>query len=457
MSSSTLALANQVRVDSSNTVRSEAVRVVRINARLNVGGIARHVAWLTAGLRSAGYESVLVAGTVPPGEDDMSDFVRAQGVEPLVIAEMSREISYKDLVTVWKLYRLLLRIRPAVVHTHSAKAGVVGRLAGMLYRWLTPTTLWGRPRQCRVIHTFHGHIFHSYFGPWKTWLFLTIEKVLARTVTDRIVVISAQQYREIHETFGVGKPGQFAVIPLGLDLGVFDGWADRRSVVREELGAADDDVLVGIVGRLTEIKNHGLFLEAAARFLQKQPAGGRRVRFLVVGNGHLRDGLEARARELGLGDAVQFLGMRDDPEDFYPALDVVALTSHNEGTPLTLIEAMANARAIVATNVGGVVDLLGLAPTGVAGAGWTLCERGVLVQPGDATAFSDGLARLVENADLRREIGACGRTFVETNYSKERLLQDVATLYEQLLTPTALSGDGGNDRKTSNPQECDCP
>jgi glycosyltransferase involved in cell wall biosynthesis len=424
------------------------VRVVRINARLNVGGIARHVAWLTAGLRPAGFESVLIAGTLPPGEDDMSDFARAQGVEPLVIPEMSREISPRDLVTVWKLYRLFVRLRPAVVHTHAAKAGAVGRLAGLLYRWLTPGTLVGRPRACRVVHTYHGHVFHSYYGRWKTWLFLTIEKVLARTMTDRIVVISPQQFHEIHGKFGVGRGEQFAVIPLGLDLGAYDGWAGRRHVVRDELGAAADDVLVGIVGRLTEIKNHGLFLEAAARFLREHaaapltlpsPPGGEgrvrgRVQFVVIGNGHLRAGLEARARALGLGQAVRFLGMREDPENFYPALDVVALTSHNEGTPLTLIEAMANARAVIATNVGGVVDLLGPARMGAPAGGWTLCERGLSVPPGDAAAFSNGLGRLVADTRLRRDLGDRGRAFVEGHYAKERLLRDMVALYDELLS-----------------------
>src|SRR5436853_4415688 len=210
------------------------MKIVRIIARLNVGGPAKHVAWLEAGLRRRGVESLLVAGVVPPGEDDMGYFAESLGVRPTVIREMSREVSPKDLITAWKLYRLLLRERPDIVHTHTAKAGTVGRAAGLLYRWLTPSALWGRPRRCRMVHTYHGHIFHSYYGRWKTRLFLAIEKVLGRLATDRIVVISPQQYHEIHETFGVGQAGQFAVIPLGLDLGVYAGWAGRRHVVREE-------------------------------------------------------------------------------------------------------------------------------------------------------------------------------------------------------------------------------
>lgn len=419
---------------------SDRARVVRIAARLNVGGVARHVVWVTRGLQRAGYDSVLVTGVVPPGEDDMNYFARAQGVEPLVIPAMSRAVSLKDLVTVWKLYRLFVRLRPGIVHTHTAKAGAVGRIAGLLYRWLTPGALVGRPRPLRVVHTYHGHIFHSYYGALKTRLFRWIERVLARVATDRIVVLSPQQYREIHQTFGVGRAGQFAVIPLGLDLEMFTGGAARREVVRSELGAEDADILVGIVGRLTEIKNHQLFLQAARLF--KERFGGRsrrRVRFAVIGDGHLRQKLEEQAHQLGLGGDLRFAGTRQDPQDFYPALDIVALTSRNEGTPLTLIEAMANGRPGIATDVGGVVDLLGPARTPCDGpdGGYTLRERGVLVRPDDADAFCAGLARLVGDEGLRRELGKRGRLFVERNYSKERLFSDLSALYDGLLTRDA--------------------
>jgi glycosyltransferase involved in cell wall biosynthesis len=414
------------------------MKVVRIIARLNVGGPARHVVWLSAGLRSAGYESVLVAGVVPQGEDDMGYFAAENGVEPLIIAQMSREISPKDVLTIWKLYRLFVRERPGIVHTHTAKAGTVGRVAGMFYRWLTFGTLIGRPRRCRFVHTYHGHIFHSYYGALLTRIFLSIEKVLALLATDRIIAISPQQYLEIHEKFGVGRAKQFTVIPLGLDTTVFADWSKRRPLMRDKLGASETDVLVGIVGRLTEIKNHALFLQMAARYKEMFGAvkDGRRVRFIVVGDGHLRDKLEAEARELGIESEVMFTGTLSDPENFYPALDVVALTSLNEGTPLTLIEAMANARAVIATAVGGVIDLLGKEVEESSmrneNSGYTLRERGVLVRPNDADAFCAGLARLVEDEELRRVTGERGRRFVEQNYSKERLLADVINLYHEL-------------------------
>src|SRR2546430_2517540 len=218
------------------------MKVVRIIARLNVGGPAKHVAWLEAGLRRRGVESLLVAGVVPPGEDDMGYFADSLGVRPTVIREMSREVSPKDLVTAWKLYRLLLRERPDIVHTHTAKAGTVGRAAGLLYRWLTPSALWGRPGRCRMVHTYHGHIFHSYYGRWKTRLFLLVERALARVATDRIVVVSAQQLEEINGRFRVGRREQFEVIPLGLDTRAFDEARARRATLRREWDARDCDV-----------------------------------------------------------------------------------------------------------------------------------------------------------------------------------------------------------------------
>lgn len=419
------------------------MKIVRIIARLNVGGPARHVVWLTNGLQPPDYESLLVAGTVPPGEDDMSYFAAENNVTPHIIPQMSREISLKDALTVWKLYRLLKRERPDVVHTHTAKAGTVGRVSGMLYRWLTWGTLIGRPRRCRFAHTYHGHIFHSYYGPLKTRVFLGIEKALARLATDSIVVISAQQYREIHEEFGVGRAAQFSVIPLGLDLDVFAEWQERRARLRDELGAGEQDMLVGIVGRLTEVKNHALFLRVVALYKEKhglKSAAGRRVSFVIIGDGHLRGALEEQARVLGLTQDLTFLGTRDDPENFYPALDVVALTSLNEGTPLTLIEAMANARAVIAIAVGGVVDLLGepiahqfnAESVAVEHNAAVLCERGMRVPPNNEEAFCAGLSRLIAAQDLRRELGERGRRFVEQHYSKERLLADVKKLYAEL-------------------------
>jgi glycosyltransferase involved in cell wall biosynthesis len=421
----------------STNTGNTTLRILRVIARLNVGGPARHVIWLTTGLRERGCEAELITGSIPEGEGDMSYFATENGVTPDILPEMSREVSVLDLFTIWQLYRRLVHFKPDVVHTHTAKGGAVGRLAGLLYRWLTPSALWGKPRACKFVHTFHGHVFHSYFGPLKTWLFHTVERGLARWATDRIIVISPEQYREIHEVYRVGRAEQFDVIPLGLDTSIFADAAIRRPRLRREWGTADDEILVGIVGRLTEIKNHALFLEVAARYRAIPDAP--RVRFLLIGDGHLRPALEAQARALGLGDNVTFVGQRDDPEDFYPALDIVALTSLNEGTPLTLLEAMANGRPVVATNVGGVVDLVGATTVEAEKTPYSLHERGLLAPSRDADTFCAALVRLAGDAKLRQDLGERGRQFVVQNYSRERLVDDIAQLYEQ-LTGVPIAG-----------------
>lgn len=410
-------------------------KVVRIIARLNVGGPAKHVVWLTAGLDKTDYETLLVAGTVPEGEGDMGYFAEYSGVVPHFIPEMSREISLKDAATIWKLYRLFLREKPDLVHTHTAKAGTVGRVAGFFYRWLTPSLFLGKPRECKFVHTYHGHIFHSYYGQLKTRLFVTIERMLAWLITDRVVVVSEQQGHEICREFGVGRAEQIRVIPLGLDLEMFSGASGRRQKFRDELGVDENTILVGIVGRLTEIKNHEMFLDSVSKYKKITSSGNNAAHFVIIGDGSLRTRLENQCRSLGLDRDVTFAGERKDLEYFYPALDVVALTSRNEGTPLTLIEAMANARAVIATRVGGVVDLLGGVVDG------EICERGLSIPASDVSAFAVGLNRLICDSDLRKNLGDKGFEFVQSKYRKERLLTDIKNLYDELLNPRAMHKD----------------
>jgi glycosyltransferase involved in cell wall biosynthesis len=244
-------------------------------------------------------------------------------------------------------------------------------------------------------------------------------------------VISEQQRQEINEQFHVGSSRQFRIVPLGLDLDVFSDWSQKGKRFRQELGLDQNVVLVGIVGRLTEIKNHELFLEAIAQYKtngcqERQPA-----RFVVIGDGLLREQLERRAKSLGITSEVIFAGGLRNPDEFYPALDLVALTSRNEGTPLTLIEAMANARPVIATDVGGVVDLVG--PSLERTNEFELCERGISVPAGDAKAFAAGMLRLTSDVDLRRELGARGLAYVQQTYRKARLIDDVKKLYRELL------------------------
>ena len=378
------------------------MRVLRIIARLNVGGPARHVVWLAEGMAREGVETLLVTGVVPPGEDDMSGFAAAHGVTPHLIPSMSRELSPRDVVAIWKLWRLMVRFRPDVVHTHTAKAGAVGRIAGLLYRAVS------RGRSV-FVHTFHGHVFHGYYSPTKTRMFLTIERALARWNTHRIVVLSEQQRREIHETYRIGRAEQFVVIPLGI--APHPAFGHPLPAERGE-----GSFVVGIVGRIAPIKNHDMFLRVAERLRGE-------ARFVVYGDGAERARLEQRARGV-----AEFAGTRDAAE-IYAAIDVLALTSRNEGTPLAIIEAMAAGVPVVATAVGGVVDLLG--DVEETRDGFEIRERGITAASDDDAGFAAGLRFLLNDVPLRVRLAGRGRAWVEKTHTKERLLADIIALYRE--------------------------
>jgi len=374
------------------------MRVMRIIARLNVGGPARHVVWLHEALAARGHECLLVTGIVPPGEEDMSAFAAAHGVTPLVIPSMSRELSPRDVATIFALRRLMRDFRPDVVHTHTAKAGAVARIAGLFL---------GRTR---FVHTFHGHVFHSYYGRVRTALFLAIERLLARVNTDRIVVLGRQQLHEIRDRFRIGRADQFAVVPLGIDLGELRGC---------DAAPARSQLVVGIVGRIAPIKNHAMFLRVAERLRD-------RAEFVVYGDGADRAELERQTT------TVRFAGTRE-PREIYAAVDIVALTSRNEGTPLALIEAMACGKPVISTAVGGVVDLLG--DIVAHHAGFHLRERGITTDSDDHDGFAAGLAFMIDNPALRAELAPRGRDYIEANHSKERLVADILALYANLDLP----------------------
>jgi glycosyltransferase involved in cell wall biosynthesis len=399
------------------------MKILRIIARLNVGGPARHVVWLTKALNNSEFQSVLIAGTVPEGEENMEYFAEENGVQPVFIEEMSRELSPKDIVSLWKVYRRICLEKPDIIHTHTAKAGTIGRAAGFIYRWLN----W---KNVKLIHTFHGHVFHSYYGNLKTRIFLFIEKFLAFFATDKIIVITTQQFEEINKKYKVGNEKQFEIIPLGIDLEKFADAENKREILRREIGAGDDEILVGFIGRFTEIKNIPLFLQAAKIFNEKKKSDSPKLKFVLIGDGHLRKGLEKTAAEFGLNENLIFLGNRNDADVFYAGLDIVALTSFNEGTPLSLIEAMANGKAVISTNVGGVTDLIGKITEDEND--FKIGERGISIASEYADGLFSGLMLLAENPGLRKKLGENGKSFVTGKYSKNRLITDIETLYRKV-------------------------
>jgi glycosyltransferase involved in cell wall biosynthesis len=376
-------------------------KVVRVIARLNVGGPAIHVILLADRLRPA-YETVLVSGIETPREGNMLPLARRLGVDVVRVAELGREINVLgDLVALLKLIRLIAREKPEIVHTHTAKAGLVGRLAAWLCR--TPV----------VVHTFHGHVFRGYFGPVKTGLFLTLERLLAR-LTDQVLTVNDQQRSELI-AFGVAPSNKIRAMLLGLDLGELASGQGDAEAMRRTWGVPPEAPLVGIVARLVPVKGHELFLDAAADLHARRPD----ARFVVVGDGERRAELEAYAAALGV--PVVFAGWESDLPAVYAALDVVCLTSLNEGSPVALIEAMAAGKPVVSTPAGGVVDLI---QDG---------ENGVIVGERDAAQFSRAIQRLLEDRDLAAALGARGRASVYPRYDVSRLAADISALYGELL------------------------
>ena len=405
--------------------RRRPVQVVRLIARLNTGGPAIHTVLLTEGLNAGDFSSTLVTGVVSPGEGDMGPFAAERGVSPIVIPELQRDPKpLDDLRAFVKICRIVFAARPDIIHTHTAKAGALGRMAGLIYNVCALLT--GRPRAV-ICHTFHGHLFHGYFPWWVSTLLVLGERVLAR-VTDRVITVSEQMKHELTRVYRICPERKCAVVPVGLDL----DWARKLPAIRgrlkTEVGVPSDCLAVGIVGRLTAIKNHELFLEAAKEC--RVPA----ARFFVIGDGERRAELKALSDRLGLDGRVVFTGWQHGPAKIYADLDIVCLTSTNEGTPLALIETMAAGKPFVATKVGGVRDLMvgegTLHPPGL-----EVFSNGILVTPGRSEVLGAALEFLAARPDVRQAMGASGQSFVRERFSVERLVSRMESLYLDLLAP----------------------
>lgn len=388
----------------------EKLRVLRAITRLNIGGPAIHAILLTRGLQNERFSSVLVTGLEGPHEGSMRDLAARHGVCPRVLRELGREVSpLNDLRATLAMYRLIRRGRPHIVHTHMAKAGTAGRLAARLAR--VPI----------VVHTFHGHTFHSYFGPLKTRLFIEIERTLAR-FSDRLIAVGDAQRADIAK-YGVAPLEKIVTIPLGLEIEQLLDAERARGQLRSELGLNGHGKLVGIVARLVPIKAHEVFLEAAVRIRDAEPS----TTFLIVGDGERRDELEAMVHHLGLKQSTRFLGWRGDMREVYADLDVVTLSSNNEGSPVALIEALAAARPVVATNVGGVPNVVRDGTSGL------------LVPPRDPEALANGILTLLRDPDRAAAYGQAGRGSVYPRHASTRLVGDVERLYLDLAREKGLA------------------
>ena len=380
------------------------IRIVRVIARLNVGGPAVYTISLTAGLDPAQFRQWLVTGVAAPHEGDMLADAAARGVTPIVVPQLGRAIDGRDDLRAFiALVRLFRQLRPDIVETHTAKAGVVGRLAA----WAAGVPV--------TVHTFHGHVFHSYFSPARSALVRWIERLLALRTT-RIIALGPAQRAEILG-YGVGRPEQIVAAPIGLDLEPYRASERHRGRLRAELGIGPETKLVGIVARLTAIKAHEVFLRAAAAVRRQHPD----TQLVVVGAGERRDELARLAGEYGLDQAVHWLGWRRDLPKVYADLDVVALTSRNEGMPTTLVEAMAAGRPVVATRVGGVPTLV------------THGETGLLAASGDANALAAAMLTVLNNRQYGERLGGAARAAVYPAYDLSAFLPRMAELYRRLV------------------------
>ena len=386
---------------------AEPIRLVRVIARLNVGGPALHVSYLSRDLQARGYETTLVAGDVTRGEESMAFVAEQAGVRVQQLPGLVRELSpVRDAIAAVKLAKVIRRVRPRIVHTHTAKAGAVGRAAALLAGL--------RPRPV-VVHTFHGHVLSGYFGPLGTRMFRLIETTLAKS-TDTLVAVSPE-VRDDLVAIGVAPASKFAVVRLGIELEHRVDFDGDRAEERRRLGIEPGRFVVGWFGRMTAVKRTGDLLSALAALRER----GVDALLLLVGGGDDQLRLEQQARDLGLARDCLFVGYQESIARWYAICDVVVLASANEGTPVTIIEALAAGRPVVATNVGGVPDVV---EDGVSG---------YLVPPRDADAMAERLAALAEDPDLRERLGSAGRQRVLRRYAVSRLVDDVDTLYRALL------------------------
>jgi glycosyltransferase involved in cell wall biosynthesis len=391
-------------------------RVLRIINRFNLGGPTLNVAYLSRHLFH--FETLLAGGEKDDSEDSSEFILEKLGLEPVKIKSMRRSINpFNDLLAFIEIVKLIKKFNPHIIHTHASKAGTLGRLAAIY---------------CKVpiiIHTFHGHVFHSYFPAWKTFIFKTIERYLASKST-KIIAISERQKVELSEIHKICDASKISVIPLGFDLEKFrDLDGSKRKSFRNKYFLEEDEIAVGIIGRLVPIKNHKLFLGAVAHLSHLK--GFEKVKFFLVGDGEIRTQLFTSAKELGLNPIffpeepkagrLIFTSWIKEVDMVMAGLDLVLLTSFNEGTPVSLIEAQAAGKAVVSTNVGGIENIVSN-------------QTAILIENNNQNALNSTLEKLLQNPQKIKEMGSYGWDLVGKKFNYTRLVNDMDQLYKELLT-----------------------
>ena len=396
-------------------------RIVRIINRFNLGGITYNVSLLTKYLEPE-YETILIGGVKQKSEESSEFILEQLGIKPVIIPEMSRQINLPDDVVAYrKISRIIRDFKPDIVHTHAAKAGALGRLAA--FRNNVPV----------IVHTYHGHIFHSYFNSVKTKIFLGIERYLAKR-SDVIIALSENQKKELTTMHRVCEPEKMRVIPLGFDLGRFYTDVEiKRKFFREKYLVEENEIAIGIIGRIVPVKNHALFIHSLKSVLEKT---SKNIKAFIIGDGEDRKKIETLAEQSAIRFSTPeknvprakliFTSWMRDVDVAVAGLDIIAMTSLNEGTPVSIIEAQAGSKPVVATSVGGIENVV-------------IAGETALLSPSDhVEKFSSNLLEVIENENLRKKMSQKGHEFVNNRFSYQRLAKEMSALYSELLVKKHL-------------------
>ena len=382
--------------------------------RFNLGGPTYNATYLSRFMQPD-FQTLLIGGLKDEDEENSEFVPRSYGLHPVTIESMRRSIGLKDIKAFFALRHVIKKYKPDIVHTHAAKAGLLGRLAA----WTCGVPV--------IVHTFHGHVFDKYFSRANSLLYQFLERLMAK-VSSRIVVISENQYEDIVNKYKICKPKKAVIVPLGFDLSKFaqDREAKRREY-RKAWGIDDDEIAIGIIGRLAPIKNHKFFLDAVALLMRQTD---KRVRIFIIGDGSEHAAIEKHAQQLELSYAngkdtgkatITFTSWERDVDCATAGMDIIALSSLNEGTPVSLIEAQAAGKPIVSTNVGGISNIV--IPN----------KTALLVDMGDTEGYAMALLKMVENEQLRKEMSVAGIDFVNERFHYTRLVNDMRKVYMDLL------------------------
>lgn len=382
-------------------------KILRIINRFNIGGPTYNATFLSRFLDDE-YETLLIGGLPEKDEADSLHILEEYGLSPMLIPEMQRIPSFKsDRAAYRKIKQIIEEFKPDIVHTHAAKAGALGRKAA---------------KACNVpviVHTFHGHVFHSYFGKVKTEIFKQIERRLAKK-SDGIIAISDIQKHELSTIHKICPTDKIKVIPLGFDLDKFQEATSKREEVRQQYQIDDDEIAIAIVGRLAPIKNHALFLSSVEKVLENT---SKKIKVFIVGDGEERQIISDTVSNINskFGNKIIMTSWIKNIGEFNAGMDVICLTSNNEGTPVSLIEAQAGNLPVLTTDVGGVRDVV---KDG---------ETGYIVPKNNVTLFSEKLLFLIENDEERVRLSKNGWDFVREKFHYKTLVNNVNEYYKFLL------------------------